>query len=331
MSVTTLTNNHIPGSTSNSYTQQMNQKWQEIVSPKVYVRWGVDDSETREKKANYKLGELIEKINSFHEQGKQVCIFIGRTPYEKLPSDYKDTNEAKENEVWIGLDICFISPEGCQELKNSPGIDERMYLWFDCNQQEGLHLIKGLFDKVVVDNSTAKGFDNDFVKRFSVFLRNSKSELIFPNPLNTGMPIYPPVEQFEFHTQSYLLIVPQDQYFERDKIMVSECYRNYTLNNTKEKIQSDKNTFAEETYIQEGDESFEEYFQQSIAQRYEQTADDWVQQIGISKIKSHLEGLYHSVEHHAKKKYPYSFNVSDLNNSTYNYFIVRDYKTASNS
>lgn len=185
--------------------EQLNQKWQTIVSPKVFVEWGKNNSDDCAKKEKYKLGEMIAKIHTFHSEGKSICVFPGRTPYEKLPSD---NNEAKENEVWIALDISIISSEGRNELIETPGIDQRIFLWIDYNQQEGLELIKGLFDKVVIDQSTTKAFSNDFAKRSAVLLRNSKSELIFEMPFLTSYGTDISVTETKFDTQNYGVIIP---------------------------------------------------------------------------------------------------------------------------
>ncbi len=306
----------------------MNQDWQRIVSLNVFYDWGKENkTEDAARKANYKLGEMIAKIVAFQSEGKVVCLFIGRTPYEKLPSDYQD--EAEANEVYIAADISIISPEGHEELKDLPGIDQRVFIWMDFNQQEGLLLIKGLFDKVIIDLSTTKGLNNDFANRFAVLLRNNKSRMIFDNCNSIGMPLCPPVEQFSFDTQKYTLLVPQNQFFEKDEMLISNCYGNYILIKTQEEIQADKNFFKEEFYVSEEDPSFDVYFKSHIAKKYEQTGDNWVAEIFGQSLKSHLESRYHVVEYHRKENYPYTSHYS-LRNNTDNYFVVFNYKIADN-
>ena len=52
--------------------------------------------------ADKKLRTSISKIDALIADGKKVCLFIGRMPKEKLPSE---TGEAKEDEIWVSGDI----------------------------------------------------------------------------------------------------------------------------------------------------------------------------------------------------------------------------------
>lgn len=93
------------------------------------------------------------------EQGKKLCLFIGRAANEPLPE--------VENEVWISLD---------SELFNIPGmvmdLSARCHLQIDMNQDtQHLSQISGLFNKVVLDyhrlNRGSFGFaENQILRLF---------------------------------------------------------------------------------------------------------------------------------------------------------------------
>ncbi len=166
--------------------QSLNEKWQETIAPNIYFAWSgpLNRSEqARMAKESYKLGEIIAKIKTLQSEGKTICLFLGRTPLEHLPSD---RNEAKGNDVWISADISlnpFLDTLYPPQLIDSSDLTQRLYLWLNFNEQEDLILIQGLFDKIVIDQSTVKEFrKHDFAKRFSILLHTPESELIFEDP-----------------------------------------------------------------------------------------------------------------------------------------------------
>ncbi len=185
--------------------QSLNQKWQDTVAPKVCFQWGDYNNETEQSKSvkeSYKLGETVAKIKTLQSEGKTICLFIGRIPLEKLPSD---CSEAKENEVWVSADISFTPSEYCAQMIDSTDLTQRLYLWVDFNQQEGLVLIRGLFDKIIIDQSTVKGIRNDdFAKRFSILFHTSESEMVFEDPSWWGMRFDESSDKlFTFSTNNY--------------------------------------------------------------------------------------------------------------------------------
>jgi hypothetical protein len=173
--------------------QIRNQQWRNTSAPHVLLEWvekdHTDNPYTVSQKDAYKFGEILNKIQILQMHGKTICLFIGRTPFEELPSDRR---EAKENEVWISADPALISPEGFPEdsegpmtltkYKNLSLNPDLIHLWLNFNEQKDLEQIQGLFDKVVIDQSTTKMFENNFTQRFSILLRTPESELIFENP-----------------------------------------------------------------------------------------------------------------------------------------------------
>ncbi|GEM_PF-3948581 len=158
--------------------QELNQAWQDIASPHVCHVFQGDNEPIDAEKASYKFGEVISKLESSLLEGKINCLFIGRTHREKLPSD---NNEAKPNEVWGSADCAFKSPEDHDTLEAN--MSDRLHLWVDCNHKESIKLIGKRFDKIVVDESTAKGL-GDFAKRFAPLLRTPQSTLTFEQPCN---------------------------------------------------------------------------------------------------------------------------------------------------
>lgn len=160
-----------------STAAELHQKWVKIVRPQVVVcHNGVPDATLKEQEKNYNFGATVQKIKDLQAQGKSICLFVGRSPVEKLPSDY---GEAGDNEVWVSADMSLCPQTKSPEI---PYSKDRLHLWLDCNQPEGLALIQGLFDKIVIDGSTTKGLANDFVRRFLKLLRGLGCQMIFENP-----------------------------------------------------------------------------------------------------------------------------------------------------
>jgi hypothetical protein len=204
---------------------ELNQKWQEIESTHVWKQTPEENLSQISEKQTYKLGEITAKIKKLQSEGKSICLFVGRTPLEKLPSHY---SEAKENEVWVSGDIALVSPEGFKELEDSE-LNQRIHLWFDFNHQEGLDLIQGLFDKIVIDCSTPKFLNNDFIKRFSILLHSPQSEMIFPNPCKTLMDVQhdPSQGELSFDPNLYTIKTGVLSFGKKNKELTNEYYEQY--------------------------------------------------------------------------------------------------------
>ncbi len=194
----------------------LNKQWRETVAPQL-MKCTSHSSRFRDLSAaaidNYNFGAVVSKIKNYQAQGKRVCLFIGRTPNEPLPSN---SGEAKENEVWVSADLLLLSPEQGRRIETP---SDRLHLWLDFNQQEGLNLVKGLFQKVVIDISTTKAFDSDFVKRFSVLLQPSQpqlqSQIIFENCAKTSTQLMNTAEKESFNVSSYCLIIPGEVFIKQ--------------------------------------------------------------------------------------------------------------------
>ncbi len=184
-----------PNSSMMSYDeiQNLNQIWKETIAPNVNYAWEGTKNRSQHAetaKADYKLGDTIAKIKSLQLEGKSICLFIGRTPLECLPSD---RNEAKENEIWVSADISFSPCNDTQftpELIESSDLTQRLHLWLDFNEQENVKLIEGLFDTIVIDKSTVQFIKDDFAKRFSILFHDAESVLIFQDPSQSHLVTY---------------------------------------------------------------------------------------------------------------------------------------------
>lgn len=90
---------------NNIFAPSLDQKWHSVVSSQVVVGDLTFHKDFKDyKKEDYKISEVINKINHSRAEGKSICLFVGRTPYERLPADY---NEAKDNEIWISSDFAL--------------------------------------------------------------------------------------------------------------------------------------------------------------------------------------------------------------------------------
>lgn len=295
---------------STSPLSTLDQKWQATVSPKVDVDPGAANPERFKllknySKKDYKLSETINKIKHIQAQGMSICLFIGRTPYERLPPDY---NEAKESEFWLSGDIFLIPCEKHEVLKEVPTIDN--HLWFDFNQQEGLDLIKGLFDKIVIDQSTVKCLENDFAKRFASLLRNSESEMIFENYFM--MTLSNLQEDFKFNPSNLLFTVSTSLL---EKMMTAK-YSEYEKTHSKEEIEQDKKNFLMERSDYSDETDFRYFIAGAPLQSFYPNA--------TALFKEHLSSIYNSVEVY-EDGYPYTTNWGGED-----YFVVRDPKNLIN-
>lgn len=98
----------------------------------------------------YNLDEVISKVTILSEEvaktGRKLGLFIGRTAKESLPSEDED-----KNITWISLD---------KDMGSVP-IAGRIHLTMNFNDEVSMKKISNLFDKVVLDLSVLKFFDED--------------------------------------------------------------------------------------------------------------------------------------------------------------------------
>lgn len=297
----------------------LDQKWQAIVSLQVYVdinNYGAREWElTNYRKEDYRLSEVIAKIKNLQTEGKLICLFIGRTPCERLPPDF---NEAKENEFWFTGDIALIHSEYHEVLKENPTIDN--HLWFDFNHQQGLNLINGLFDKIVIDQSTVKAFPNDFPKRFASLLRNSESEMIFESYIQHGYSHQQ--EDFTYDPLKHNFNV-SFSFLEKKIKKINDTYLEYIQTHSIEDIERDKQSLKEKQpdLLEETDEYFEGYFKKHIG---DSSSNSYISNLN-ALFKDHLNSIYNTVEEHVGS-YPYTTDWGGEH-----YFVVRDPKNLTNA
>ncbi len=173
----------------------LNTRWQKKFSQNVY------DNPTIMTKEQYRFDDMVEKTKACVKDGKDLCLFIGRTPLEKLPSD---RGEAKLNQVWSSVDNCISSGEKQTELIDSKEIHNRIYFLIDLNQQDALKEIEGLYKEVVIDLSTTKAFDKNFPKRFSRLLSSNDSKLIMEDPSQFSAQTFnTTISEFKFDPSRY--------------------------------------------------------------------------------------------------------------------------------
>lgn len=123
----------------------------------------------------------IQQIQNLKNDGKEINLFIGRLPHEKLP-------ENENNTVWVSLDngnhFDFLPEEILQTIPK-----DRIHLIIDCNNSSQIETIKGLFLKVVVDQSTWKFMETGIIERLVSLLEPSeKSTLIFESSFQFTSP-----------------------------------------------------------------------------------------------------------------------------------------------
>src|ERR1700722_9389228 len=113
---------------------------------------------------HYVPEEQAEKIKAIRKLGIKVCLFICRTENESLP--------VEAGKYWVS---------GDRVVKGSfpPG---RIHLWADFTNEEHLKIYYGLFEIVVIDQSSAKLLGTDFISRCVKLLYPSQdATFIFEN------------------------------------------------------------------------------------------------------------------------------------------------------
>lgn len=274
-----------------------------------------------ERNAIQALDESIAKIDACLAQDKKVCLFVGRTPREKLPSD---TGEAKPDELWVSGDISDNGPA------TSP---DRIHLCFDFNNQELIKKVQKRFDLIVVDFSVTKFLDGDFANRFSVMLRTSQSKLIFEASTHTRQAIEDLSEPI-FSTQSYEVTYPFDlaDAFYRKK---QRHFEEYQANTAAAQIEVDRKAFMQrvgnvilsdlaELPKEEQEREIEEQFMHFVAEKAGIEDETIVlEAFAINQLKAHLEKTFAQVDLIEGRPYPFR-NYSTETNCPH--FIVSRHK-----
>ena len=289
-----------------SRTLELNDRWKNEFFPQ-----GQCDNPSSEPDSSYEFGEMVGKINQILSEGKKACLFIGRTSSEALPP-----NDQKEE--WISADIDRVN-------SGTESISGRIHLWIDCNQQDAIESLRGLFDRIVIDWSTIKFLNDDFAKRFSVMLRSPESSLIFESSSQCSGG---EVSERTFCKQLYRVSYPLDDLrseTKRRQNYIDEYYKLTSADQQQEDWKEFMETpigklFAERGF---GKERLEPNFisfmmKKAGMQRFVDQCSKW----GIEQLKSHLETLFEHVELHSEEPFPYPANWNGIG-----YFLVSHPRT----
>ncbi len=266
------------------------------------------------------LEQSIAKIDAFITQGKKLCLFVGRTPREPLPSD---RGEAKPDEVWVSLD----------ESNAGPAVSaDRIHLQFNFNHQNLIRKLNKKFDLIVVDFSVIKFLSDDFANRFRVMFRTSETRMMFESSL--GIHQEKDIPKPIFSTDHYMVTSPISmtlEDIERKEAHVEE----YRAKTSAEQQKIDWDAFMKK----EGNsllESFAEWpesekkheleigFREFLAEQAGiKDRDEEIVEFGKQRLKAHLEKTFAHVELIEDRPYPYETHYQ--RNS---YFIVSNPKQA---
>lgn len=175
------------------------------------------------------LDESIARIDALRD--KKMCLFVGRTPREPLPSD---RGLSTADEVWVSGDI---SADG-------PAISkDRIHLCFDFNNQDLILKLQHRFDLIVVDLSVIKFFTEDFANRFSIMLRSSVSQMLFESTIeymNSRANMSKPT----FSTERYIVTFPVS-ISEGIQARKDDYFNNYQKTTSPEQKKLDWDAFME--------------------------------------------------------------------------------------
>ncbi len=246
------------------------------------------------------LDASLKRIDAYQEQGKTLCLFVGRTPAEKLPSE---TGEANPNEIWVSGDIS----------DTGPAINpDRIHLHFDFNEQRLIEKLKRKFDLIVIDLAVAHSLRDDFANRFSEMLRSFESKMIleaFSGLMAFDLSAYQP----RFDSSSYMLFCPLSAQLELIK-KKEACLENYRRVTPQDKQQADWQEF-----LKARDESGYSHWPQDALDRDREVAfmhliaeregikmdDSHSVAFAVQELISHLKKTFAQVELKQDQPYPY--------------------------
>jgi hypothetical protein len=249
---------------------------------------------------NYCLNDMVKKIVSASQNNQKICLFIGRMASEPLPSE--------ENCTWISGDI---------ELADQPfSLEDRIHLQIDFNDETKLEKIHNLFDKIVIDQSTCKCMDGDFISRFTKLLKKSDTcQLIFERiPCTIGFDH----ESTEWSNHYNTVKIPLS-YMMKDKARDKEIFTSYKEQADEQTKDVDQIEFRNQPYVNgERFSTFETYIVAKI--RNEKNEPSLKQQALINAQldnKRHTATLFQNVEVHENSTFPYPTNYSRPGKDTF--------------
>lgn len=261
--------------------------------------------------SSLELSDSLSKIDALMNTGKKICLFIGRTAAEKLPTE---TGEAQPDEVWISGDT----------LQRETLNKERIHVRDNFNDDHFITKLRRKFDLIVLDIAVIKTVDNDFAKRFSVMLRTPHSELIFEGSTGYIKDTLDREPSLAFDIQSYNVV---QSVYHKAKIAEAKksSFKKYLETAPLEKKQADWEAFIQvwgkslypeneipSTLLVELPIHVRNPFLQTVTQQDEEIhrMTSVLHEFKYTQLEAHLKTLYEQVRFE-KKLFPYHHNYDD--------------------
>lgn len=243
-------------------------------------------------KYNYSLSEMIERVNTASQNNQKICLFIGRKAHEPLP--------AEEGCLWISGDV-GLSEKICD-------LSHRIHLQLDFTDEKQLKILSYLFDKIVIDQSTCKYMNGDFISRFNKLLKpNNASQLIFERTPYMGGAKHIPDFVNKFSDLEYPI-----NYSLKDGKRSEEIYTQYKQHTSLEVQEADKQTF--EQLKAEKATSFKNFNAYIVEKIREETGETPLVQQGFIAAQEdtdrHTHTFFENVVVFNKSTFPYPTNYS---------------------
>lgn len=249
---------------------------------------------------NYKYEENEQLVIELSKDPNvKLCGFIGRSADEPLPD--------KPGWRYISIDLIY--------AENAP-IPGRIHLRRDFTKPDQVVNLKSIFDELVVDQSTCKCFQGDFISVFTTTLKpKNSSRLIFeetPHHYNY-MDIDYPINQFGvlLLPQSYAKDTFKDnKYYSEYEAAHSETERNADFQNIRETLAEFNPAYRNWT-----DNRIKGNVRAEIVRRIRQEKKDptlrqLAQEQAFAEITDLAGKLFQKVEHFKNAPYPYPTKYS---------------------
>ena len=245
---------------------------------------------------NYKYEEHEQSVIELSKDPDvKLCGVVGRGADEPLP----------DKPGWKYISIDLIYAEG----NPKPG---RIHLKRDFTQLDQVAKLKGVFDELLVDQSTCKCFNTDFVSVFTTTLKpKESSRLIFeetPYLFHYDETIERPINRFGslILPQSYMLqdTLKDNEYYSEYEATHTENERNADFRNVREKLAE-----LDPAYKKWPDHRIKGNVRAEIIGKIREEKRNpplmrTAQEQAISEIKSLAETLFQKVEHIKDALYP---------------------------
>lgn len=262
-------------------------------------------------KQDYNPEKVAEKIKQIRKEKPElkICLFLCRRENEPLPSE--------EGKIWMSGD----------NETNGKIPPNRIHLWVDFTNEKHLEFYHGLFDEIVIDQSSVKFMGTDFISRFvKLFYPSNEVKFIFENCINQSY------EEVDKPIVAHSGIIFPKEYIEEVYQIQNKWF--------KETYPKDSSSYAKEYQIfckntqnifagrnldeKELHKQFKGYI---IQEKFPQEKDPTyvLFQEASEKRKKHLEEFFQSVKLIEKQPYPYETRYQSDNDP---YFIAQGLKSS---